>query len=134
MEEFQIWQIWSSNRIGDGLMGIGSLLSIWLAMRIAAATRNSDENNLFSQIVSSLFGLIVLASTWMQYTFVGNNWVAASRALNEIKASGGEISGTAENYIALVGTESIGQPMPLGIGFIVIAGVIILAQIWMPKK
>jgi len=115
-------------------MGIGSLLSIWLAMRIAAATRNSDETNLFSQIVSSLFGLIVLATTWMQYTFVGNNWVAASRFLNEIKASGGEISGTAENYIAAVGTESIGQPMPLGIGFIVIAGVIILAQIWMPKK
>ena len=134
MEEFQIWQIWSSNRIGDGLMGIGSLLSIWLAMRIAAATRNSDETNLFSQIVSSLFGLIVLATTWMQYTFVGNNWAAASRFLNEIKASGGEISGTAENYIAAVGTESIGQPMPLGIGFIVIAGVIILAQIWMPKK
>ena len=134
MEEFQIWQVWSSNRIGDGLMGIGSLLSVWLAMRIAAATRNSDETNLFSQIVSSLFGLIVLATTWMQYTFVGNNWVAASRSLNEIKASGGEISGTAENYIAAVGTESIGQPMPLGIGFIVIAGVIILAQIWMPKK
>ena len=26
MEEFQIWQIWSSNRIGSGLIGIGTIL------------------------------------------------------------------------------------------------------------
>ena len=35
MEEFQIWQIWSSNRIGSGLIGIGTILGVWLSMRIA---------------------------------------------------------------------------------------------------
>ena len=134
MDEFQIWQIWSSNRIGGALVGISCLLSIWLAMRIATATRNSEETNLFGQIVSSAFGLIVLAVTWMQYTFIGNNWVAASRLLSDLKASGSEISSTAEGYIASVGTEAVNQPMPLGIAFIVVSGLIILSLIWMPKK
>lgn len=40
MEEFQIWSIWSSNRIGSGLIGIGSILGVWLSMRIAVASRN----------------------------------------------------------------------------------------------
>ena len=46
MEEFQIWQIWSSNRIGSGLVGIGSILAVWLSMRIALNTRNNPETNL----------------------------------------------------------------------------------------
>ena len=54
MEEFQIWSIWSSNRIGSGLIGIGSILGVWLSMRIAVASRNSNESNLFSKIISGI--------------------------------------------------------------------------------
>ena len=48
MEEFQIWQIWSSNRIGSGLVGIGSILAVWLSMRIALNTRNNPETNILA--------------------------------------------------------------------------------------
>ena len=72
MEEFQIWQIWSSNRIGSGLVGIGTLLGIWLAMRIAVATRNSSETNLFAKIVSSAFGLVALSFAWVQFNIISN--------------------------------------------------------------
>ena len=60
MEEYQIWTLWSSNRIADGLNFVATVLLIWLAIRVAAATRASDETNLFGKLVSSAFGLAVL--------------------------------------------------------------------------
>ena len=134
MEELEIWQLWSSNQIGSGLAGIGVLLSIWLAMRIAVATRNSEETNLFGQILSSAFGVIVLVNAWMVYNVVANLWIATANALSELKTSGVEISGGAEGYIEYVGTtEAVTTPTPLGIAFILVSGLIILAQICMPK-
>ena len=135
MEEFQIWSIWSSNRIGSGLVGIGSILSIWLALRIAAATRNSDETNLFAKIMSTAFGLIVLAFTWMQLTLVVNTFISTAIALSQLKEETGSISSVAEGYLEYVGTtDPVTTPLPISIAFLAVVGIIILAQIWMPKK
>ena len=135
MEEFQIWSIWSSNRIGSGLVGIGSILSIWLALRIAAATRNSDETNLFAKIMSTAFGLIVLAFTWMQLTLVVNTFISTAIALTQLKEETGSISSFAEGYLEYVGTtDPVTTPLPISIAFLAVVGIIILAQIWMPKK
>ena len=135
MEEFQIWSIWSSNRIGSGLVGIGSILSIWLALRIAAATRNSDETNLFAKIMSTAFGLIVLAFTWMQLTLVVNTFISTAIALTQLKEETGSISSVAEGYLEYVGTTApVTTPLPISIAFLAVVGIIILAQIWMPKK
>ena len=60
MDEYQIWTLWSSNRIGDGLNFIATVLLIWLALRVAAATRASDETNLFGKLVSTAFGLSLI--------------------------------------------------------------------------
>ena len=135
MEEFQIWSIWSSNRIGSGLVGIGSILSIWLALRIAAATRNSDETNLFAKIMSTAFGLIVLAFTWMQLRLVVNTFISTAIALTQLKEETGSISSVAEGYLEYVGTtDPVTTPLPISIAFLAVVGIIILAQIWMPKK
>ena len=135
MEEFQIWSIWSSNRIGSGLVGIGSILSIWLALRIAAATRNSDETNLFAKIMSTAFGLIVLAFTWMQLTLVVNTFNSTAIALTQLKEETGSISSVAEGYLEYVGTtDPVTTPLPISIAFLAVVGIIILAQIWMHKK
>ena len=135
MDEFQIWIIWSSNRIGSGLVGIGSILSIWLALRIAAATRNSDETNLFAKIMSTAFGLIVLAFTWMQLTLVVNTFISTAIALTQLKEETGSISSVAEGYLEYVGTtDPVTTPLPISIAFLAVVGIIILAQIWMPKK
>ena len=135
MEEFQIWSIWSSNRIGSGLVGIGSILSRWLALRIAAATRNSDETNLFAKIMSTAFGLIVLAFTWMQLTLVVNTFISTAIALTQLKEETGSISSVAEGYLEYVGTtDPVTTPLPISIAFLAVVGIIILAQIWMPKK
>tara|TARA_Y100001936_G_C16082885_1_gene679263 strand:+ start:276 stop:683 length:408 start_codon:yes stop_codon:yes gene_type:complete len=135
MEEFQIWSIWSSNRIGSGLVGIGSILSIWLALRIAAATRNSEETNLFAKIMSTAFGLIVLAFTWMQLTLVVNTFISTSIALTQLKEETGSISSVAEGYLEYVGTtDPVNTPLPISIAFLAVVGIIILGQIWLPKK
>ena len=135
MEEFQIWQIWTSNRIGSGLVGIGSILAVWLSMRIALNTRNNPETNLLTKIISSAFGLVVLAFAWVNTTTIANTWIAAARSLSELKASGTEISSTADGYIEYVGTtDAVTSPLPLAIAFIVVSGLIILGQIWLPKQ
>ena len=135
MDEFQIWSLWSSNRIGSGLVGIGTILGVWLSMRIAMNTRNNPETDLFAKLVSSAFGLVVLAFAWINSTTVANTWIAAAKGLSDLKASGTEISSGAEGYIDYVGTtEAVSIPIPLAIAFIVISGVIILGQIWLPKK
>ena len=93
-----------------------------------------EQENLFSQIVSSAFGIIVLINAWVVYNVVANLWIATSAALTGLKASGTEISSVAEGYITYVGTtEAASMPTPLGIAFIVVSALIILAQIWMPK-
>ena len=135
MEEFQIWSIWSSNRIGSGLIGIGSILGVWLSMRIAVASRNSDESNLFSKIVSSAFGLIILSAAWINFTMGVNTMISSAVALTQLKETSGTISTVAEGYIDYIGTtDPVTMPLPLGISFIVVSGIIILGQIWMPKK
>ena len=135
MDEFQIWSLWTSNRIGSGLVGIGTILAVWLSMRIAMNTRNNPETDLFAKLVSSAFGLVVLAFAWINSTTVANTWIAAAKGLSDLKAGGTEISSGAEGYIDYVGTtEAVSIPIPLAIAFIVISGVIILGQIWLPKK
>jgi len=135
MEEFQIWSIWSSNRIGTSLMGIGTILGVWLAMRIALATRNSDEADLVQKIISSAFGIVILFVAWINFTMATNTMISSAIALTQLKAETGSISSVAEGYINYVGTtDPATMPMPLGIAFIVVSGLIILGQIWMPKK
>ena len=40
MEELQIWTLFSSNRIGSALTGIGIILAIWLSLELQRHTRN----------------------------------------------------------------------------------------------
>ena len=134
MEELQIWTLYSSNRIGTALVSLGIILSIWLSLRIAAATRASDETNLLGKILSSAFGLVVLTFSWGQYTIAQNIRVATAQALSNAKESGAELSQVAEGFITNIGTEFTTTPIPLGIIFLVVTGAIILGQIWLPKK
>ena len=134
MEELQIWTLYSSNRIGTALVSLGIILSIWLSLRIAAATRASDETNLLGKILSSAFGLVVLTFSWGQYTIAQNIRVATAQALSNAKESGAELSQVGEGFIANIGTDFTTTPIPLGIIFLVVTGAIILGQNWLPKQ
>ena len=133
--QLAVWNIFSLGRISGAMIGIGSILAIWLSMRIAVATRNSPETNLFAKIMSTAFGLIVLAFTWMQLTLVVNTFISTAIALTQLKEETGSISSVAEGYLEYVGTtDPVTTPLPISIAFLAVVGIIILAQIWMPKK
>ena len=135
MEEFQIWTLWASNRAGTALVSIGIILAIWLSLRIAAATRASDEANVIAKIISTAFGLIVVAFAWQLYTIGGYLWIVTARAITDLKEQNGSISEGAQAYLEYVGTtEALTTPTPLGIAFLAVVTIIILTQIWLPKQ
>ena len=85
MEEYQIWTLFNSGRIGSGLSIIWTVLLLWLALRVAVATRNSDETNLFAKIVSSAFGVLAIGGAWQQWTNATNNWIIAAATLSDVE-------------------------------------------------
>ena len=131
MDEFQLWTLWSSNRIGDNLSFVGSVLAIWLALRVALATRNSNETTLITKILSTAFGLLVVAGTRLRMTHAVNNWVITASNLNALE----DKSETAKGFIEYVGTTEVpGMPTPMGIAFLAVVTLMIVGQIWLPKK
>ena len=130
MEEYQIWTLWSSNRIGSGLGFIGSILLLWLAIRVAAATRASDETNLVGKLVSTAFGLLAIAGTWQMWTFIASTRVLAAMSLDALE----EKSQLAMGYIENMGTTVSGTPSMGGMLFLAVVAIMILGQIWIPKK
>jgi len=130
MEEYQIWTLWSSNRIGSGLGFIGSILLLWLAIRVAAATRASDETNLVGKLVSTAFGLLAIAGTWQMWTFIASTRVVAAMSLDALE----EKSQLAIGYIENMGTTVSGTPSIGGMLFLAVVAIMILGQIWIPKK
>ena len=130
-----IWNIFNIGRVGNAMVGIGSILAIWLAFRVAVATRNSEETNLFAKIMSSAFGLIVVMGTWVQWSEAVAYYVNTAAAFVNAKDAGAEISPAAEGFIEYVGTTEVpGTPTPLGIAFLVVVLIMIMAQIWYPKQ
>ena len=130
MEEYQIWTLWSSNRIGSGLGFIGSILLLWLAIRVAAATRASDETKLVGKLVSTAFGLLAIAGTWQMRTFIASTRVLAAISLDALE----EKSQLAMGYIENMGTTVSGTPSMGGMLFLAVVAIMILGQIWIPKK
>ena len=130
MDEYQIWTLWSSNRIGSGLGFIGSILLLWLAIRVAAATRASDETNLVGKLVSTAFGLLAIAGTWQMWTFIASTRVVAAISLDALE----EKSQLAMGYIENMGTTVSGTPSMGGMLFLAVVAIMILGQIWLPKK
>ena len=117
------------------MVGIGTILAIWLSLRIAVNTRSNPETNILAKILSSAFGLIVVANSWIQWTIGSVYWTNTAGAFVDMRSQGFQISQAAESFIDYVGTtEAATTPTPLGMVFLAVVTIIILAQIWMPKK
>ena len=58
--EYQIavWELFNLGRIGSAMVGIGSILAIWLSLRIAVNTRNNPETNIFAKVMSLFFAVV----------------------------------------------------------------------------
>ena len=131
MEEYQIWTLFNSGRIGSGLSIIWTVLLLWLALRVAVATRNSEETNLFAKIVSSAFGLLAIGGAWQQWTTATNNWIIAAATLSDVE----DKSELAEGFINYVGTTDVSTtPNMRGMLLLFVIAIMIAGQIWYPKQ
>jgi len=130
MDEYQIWTLWSSNRIGSGLGFIGTVLLLWLAIRVAASTRASDDTNLFAKLVSTAFGILSIGATWNIWTTIAATRVVAAANLNALE----EKSQMALAYVEMTGTTVTGTPSTPGMILLAVIAIMILGQIWVPKK
>ena len=131
IEEYQIWTLFNSGRIGSGLNIIWTILLLWLALRVAVATRNSEETNLFAKIVSSAFGILEIGGAWQAWTNAANLWVLTAYNLSQLE----EKSETAEGFMEFVGTTDLSlTPQIGGVLLLLVIAIMIAGQIWYPKK
>ena len=90
---------------------------------------------MLAKILSSAFGLIVVIGTWINWSESVAYYVNTAAAFADIKTRGSAISLAAEGFIEYVGTtEFAGTRTPLGMLFLAVVTIMLLAQIWMPKK
>ena len=57
-----MWGFFNMGRLISAMSFIGTIIAIWLALRIANMTRASEESNIVTKILSSAFGILVLGA------------------------------------------------------------------------
>ena len=130
----QIMFSFQTGRMIDALAFIGSILAIWLALRIANMTGENPESNIIAKIISTGFGACVVLGSYQAYTFAANTFIFAARRIQDnIEAAPNPEA--AQNFIDFVGTtEPAMTPTPLGIAFLTIVSIMILTLIWVPRN
>ena len=123
-----------TGRIVDGLAFIGTIIAIWLALRIANMTGENPESNIIAKIVSTGFGACVVIGSYQAYTFGANTFIITARRIQEnIEAAPNPEA--AQNFIDFVGTTDPSMtPTPLGIAFLAIVSLMIVTLIWVPRN
>ena len=134
MTQEMVMSSFQMGRLIDAMSFIGTIIAIWLALRIANMSGENPDSNLISKIFSTGFGLCVMAGSYMQFTFAANTWIFAARNTEEImdKVANPE---RAQAFIDYVGTTTTATtPTPLGIVFLAIITIMIVTLIWVPRK
>lgn len=132
MTELEIYTLFNSGRLVGVVSFIGSIIAIWLALRVANLTRENTDGNLLQKIVATAFGLLIVAGSWMSAILAKATWVITAYNLDLLETR----STFSDNFIAYVGTTElpVTAPMPLHIVFFAVVAIMIVSIIWTPKK
>ena len=132
MTELDIYTLFNSGRLVGVVSFIGSIIAIWLALRVANLTRENADGNLIQKIVATAFGLLIVAGSWMSLVLAKATWVITAYNLDLLETR----STFSDNFIAYVGTTElpVTVPMPLHIVFLAVVAIMIVSMIWTPKK
>jgi|TARA_B100001093_G_scaffold300658_1_gene286717 hypothetical protein len=131
MEEYQIWTMFNQARQADAIVGIMTILMIWLALRVANMTRSNPESDTTTKIVSTAFGVLVILGTFRFWTISAINWTLTAGAFSQLDES----SEAAKGFIDYVGTtDTATTPTPMAMLFLTVVAIMILSLIWRPKK
>jgi putative flippase GtrA len=137
MEEFQIWSLYQSARIGNGLMIIASVLIIWLSLRTAIQTRtpvSGEAPNMVAKVLSTAFCLLSVFFVYGIWTFASYNNPVTASALSDLKASGTELTNVGNGFIEFVGTTELTGIAPPAYLFLAVITLMMMGAIWSPKE
>ncbi|MDA9230629.1 hypothetical protein N9P30_02230 [Alphaproteobacteria bacterium] len=135
LSEFQLWSMFGTMSIAFALRAIGVILLIWLALRIAANIRASDEVNVFMKLLGTGFGVISVASAFYWQTAYAMYRANTANYLVELQAGGTQVSPGGTGFAnSFATTDPVTSPAAIIIAFDVIVLLMILGQIWSPKK
>ena len=70
LTEPQVWAMFGTMSIAFALRSIGALLGLWLALRIAANIRASEEDNMLAKVLGS-----ILAFSWSWVRLTGKSLI-----------------------------------------------------------
>ena len=130
-----IWNFFQMGYLINAMSFIGTIIAIWLALRVANMTRENSESNIVSKLLSTGFGLCVVAGSWMQFSLATVPWRNASDAITRFGLDNMSNPEGAQNFLDYVGsTEGAVMPTPLGMAFLIITLLMILGLIWGPKN
>ena len=132
MTEYEIYTLFNSGRLVGVTSFIGSIIAIWLALRVANMTRENEDSNVVQKLVSTAFGLLIVAGTWMAMTLAKSTWVITAYNLELLESR----SVFSDKFIEYVGTTElpVTSPMPMQMVFLAIVAIMIVSIIWTPKK
>jgi len=135
MMEMQGLSVFGTFSIAFALRSIGSILAIWLALRIASNIRNSDEQNIVGKLLGTAFGVLTLMFAYYWQTAY---WSLRANTANNFKAmsdNGAELSGGVQQFVnSFASVDPVTAPGVIVIAFDLVVLAMILLQIWMPKK
>jgi protein-S-isoprenylcysteine O-methyltransferase Ste14 len=113
---------------------IGSIIAIWLALRTANMSGENPDTNLFGKILSTVFGLIIVAGTWQSFGIAANGWAIAANNITALGVDNMSNPEFAQGFIDFVGTtEPSGMPSIMGMAFLLTITIMIIGLIWGPR-
>ncbi|MCH1569325.1 MAG: hypothetical protein L7U47_07920 [Alphaproteobacteria bacterium] len=135
MTEMQALTMFGTYSIAFALRSIGSLLMIWLALRIASNIRMSEEDNMPGKVLGTAFGgLTVMFAYYWQTAYWGLRANVAN-GLNDLSSSGAELSAGSQQFVAnFASADPVTGPGAIVIVFDLVVLAMILGTIWLPKK
>ena len=135
MMEMQGLSVFGTFSIAFALRSIGSILAIWLALRIANNIRNSDEENIVAKVLGTGFGVLTVMFAYYWQTAY---WSLRANTANNFKAmgdNGAELSAGVQQFVNnFASADAVSAPGAIVIAFDLIVLAMIVGQIWMPKK
>lgn len=135
MMEMQGLSVFGTFSIAFALRAIGSILAIWLALRIANNIRSSDEDNIVAKILGTGFGVLVVMGAYYWQAAYFNLRANAANNFKAMSDNGVELSAGTQQFVArFASADPVTAPGLVIIAFDLIVLAMIVGQIWLPKK
>tara|TARA_X000001036_G_scaffold136258_1_gene129044 strand:+ start:1770 stop:2192 length:423 start_codon:yes stop_codon:yes gene_type:complete len=135
MKEIEILNYAQLNFIQNGLYMLSFAVLIFITFRLVRFQREANSN-VFGKVLVTVFGLCTVFFGYNVFSYLYSNQLAQSYRLSELKATGVELSSTAQQYLDFTGhTVSDGlppfTPEPAAMIFLVTFAIMIIAGTWM---